>query len=146
MLCGVVTCDACRLTELSEHQQKLLANSQGTAVIKPLQFDRTQVEAFRYSDMHITCPHLHIQISISLDTDLAISQYIMTSHDHCRYRVEDMSRSVTSAAVKEARLAEVRLELLNSEQLEAHFEDNPRELELLTHAKVLRSVYITAHE
>eukprot|EP00736_Rhodelphis_marinus_P002868 Rmarinus@m.19884 len=54
-----------------------------------------------------------------------------------RYRVEDCSRAVTKAAVREARLKDVKLELLNSEKLAAHFEDNPRELQLLKHDRVL---------
>lgn len=48
-----------------------------------------------------------------------------------RYRVEDVSRQVTQYAVREARLAEIRQQLLHSTKLKAHFEDNPRELELL---------------
>jgi len=55
-----------------------------------------------------------------------------------RYRVEDVLRAVTKAAVTEARLKEVKLEMINSVKLKAHFEDNPRELDLLKHDKVLR--------
>lgn len=38
----------------------------------------------------------------------------------------------------QARLRELKLEMLNSSKLKAHFEDNPRELDLLRHDKVLR--------
>ncbi len=52
--------------------------------------------------------------------------------------MEAVFRSVTRSAIKEARLKELRLEMVNSSKLRAHFEDNPRELALLKHAKVLR--------
>lgn len=54
-----------------------------------------------------------------------------------RYRAEDVARGVTKVAIKEARAKELRLEILNSERLKAHFEDHPTDLELLKHDKVL---------
>eukprot|EP01018_Ginkgo_biloba_P036705 Gb_38528 [translate_table: standard] len=54
-----------------------------------------------------------------------------------RYRAEDIAQSITKIAVREARAKELRNEILNSERLKAHFEDNPRDLELLKHDKVL---------
>ena len=50
-----------------------------------------------------------------------------------RYRVSDVSRGVTHAAVREARAAELRREMLNSEALKDHFEANPGDLAVLTH-------------
>ena len=50
-----------------------------------------------------------------------------------RYRVSDVSRGVTQAAVREARAAELRREMLNSEALKDHFEANPGDLAVLTH-------------
>ncbi|KVH87695.1 DNA/RNA helicase, DEAD/DEAH box type, N-terminal [Cynara cardunculus var. scolymus] len=54
-----------------------------------------------------------------------------------RYRAEDVARSVTKIAVKEARAQDLRNEILNSEKLKAHFQENPRDLELLKHDKLL---------
>ncbi|XP_068012679.1 probable ATP-dependent RNA helicase DDX56 [Melanerpes formicivorus] len=54
-----------------------------------------------------------------------------------RYRCRDAMRSVTKQAVKEARLREIKEELLNSEKLKCHFEDNPRDLLLLRHDRPL---------
>nr|PNR26174.1 hypothetical protein PHYPA_030748 [Physcomitrium patens] len=62
-----------------------------------------------------------------------------------RYRAEDVMRSVTKIAVREARAKELRIEILNSERLKAHFEDNPTDLELLKHDKVLSKVAPAAH-
>jgi ATP-dependent RNA helicase DDX56/DBP9 len=53
-----------------------------------------------------------------------------------RYRVEDVSRAVTRIAVQEARAAELKAEILNSERLQSHFEDNPADLQLLRHDRL----------
>ncbi|KAI0565612.1 RNA helicase [Gracilaria domingensis] len=50
-----------------------------------------------------------------------------------RYRVEDALRMVTDAAVHGARLADVRREIVNSEQLKGYFEENPEDLDALRH-------------
>jgi ATP-dependent RNA helicase DDX56/DBP9 len=50
-----------------------------------------------------------------------------------RYRVEDVLRSVSKIAIRDARVAELRNEILNSEKLKAHFEENPVDAELLQH-------------
>ncbi|KAL4644556.1 hypothetical protein ACB092_02G173000 [Castanea dentata] len=54
-----------------------------------------------------------------------------------RYRAEDIAKSVTKVAVKEARFQDLKKEILNSEKLKAHFEVNPRDLDLLKHDKAL---------
>jgi ATP-dependent RNA helicase DDX56/DBP9 len=53
-----------------------------------------------------------------------------------RYRCEDVQRAVTRMAVRETRAAELKAEILNSERLQAHFEDNPADLQLLRHDRV----------
>ena len=50
-----------------------------------------------------------------------------------RYRAEDAARAVGKTAVKEARVRELKQELLNSERLASHFEDNAEDLALLKH-------------
>lgn len=53
-----------------------------------------------------------------------------------RYRVEDVSRAVTKTTIRETRAAELRAEILNSERLQSHFEENPNDLQLLRHDRV----------
>ncbi|KAH9104205.1 hypothetical protein LEN26_015082 [Aphanomyces euteiches] len=65
--------------------------------------------------------------------------------DCFRYRVEDVRRAVTGIAVREAQLADVKKEMLNSEKLRAHFEDHPRELNLLQHDKQVGKARIQPH-
>ena len=50
-----------------------------------------------------------------------------------RYRCDDVVRSLTRGAVKEAAAQEVRRELLNSARLSAHFAARPADLALLRH-------------
>ncbi|KAJ6592317.1 DEAD-domain-containing protein [Mycena vulgaris] len=62
-----------------------------------------------------------------------------------RYRMEDALRSVTRSAVREARVAQLKTEILNSDKLKAHFEDNPLDLEFLRHDKPLHPTRVQAH-
>ncbi|KAI5653266.1 hypothetical protein M9H77_30453 [Catharanthus roseus] len=57
--------------------------------------------------------------------------------DALRYRAEDVARSVTKVAIRESRAQDLRNEILNSQKLKAHFQDNPKDLDLLKHDKVL---------
>uniref|UniRef100_J3LSG2 RNA helicase n=1 Tax=Oryza brachyantha TaxID=4533 RepID=J3LSG2_ORYBR len=62
-----------------------------------------------------------------------------------RYRAQDVARSVTTRDIKEARRQDIKNEILNSEKLKAHFEENPRDLDLLKHDKLLSNKEIPAH-
>jgi ATP-dependent RNA helicase DDX56/DBP9 len=50
-----------------------------------------------------------------------------------RYRLADALRNITRIAVREARTSELRSELLKSEKLRRHFEENPQDLRHLRH-------------
>lgn len=50
-----------------------------------------------------------------------------------RYRLSDALRAVTRIAVREARTKELRNELIKSEKLKRHFEENPDDLRHLRH-------------
>eukprot|EP01006_Ploeotia_vitrea_P034287 TRINITY_DN65733_c8_g1_i1.p1 TRINITY_DN65733_c8_g1~~TRINITY_DN65733_c8_g1_i1.p1 ORF type:complete len:672 (-),score=369.09 TRINITY_DN65733_c8_g1_i1:1827-3785(-) len=78
-------------------------------------------------------------------TPLQLLQFRREDVEGFRYRVEDVLRSVTRAVVREARLKEIRMEMVNSTKLRAHFEDNPHELDLLKHAKVLQPHRVQKH-
>ena len=62
-----------------------------------------------------------------------------------RYRARDVLRSITSIAIKEARIKEIKNELLNSEKLKAYFEENPREEQVLRHDKELNVTRLDEH-
>ncbi|TGJ81623.1 hypothetical protein E0Z10_g7159 [Xylaria hypoxylon] len=62
-----------------------------------------------------------------------------------RYRVNDAIRAVTKVSVREARMREIRQELLKSDKLQRRFEENPAELRALRHDGQLRSARTQAH-
>ncbi|XP_037122036.1 probable ATP-dependent RNA helicase DDX56 isoform X2 [Syngnathus acus] len=72
-------------------------------------------------------------------------QFKMETIEGLRYRCRDAMRSVTKQAVREARLKEIKHELLNSEKLKTYFEDNPRDLQLLRHDRDLHPAVIKPH-
>lgn len=57
----------------------------------------------------------------------------MTQVDAFRYRMNDALRAVTRAAVHEARAREIKQELIKSDKLRKHFEENPDDLRHLRH-------------
>ena len=72
-------------------------------------------------------------------------QFKMDELDGFRYRARDAWRSVTKIAIREARLKEIKQEILNSTKLKSFFEDNPRDRQLLRHDKALHTVKHQEH-
>ncbi|KAF7653854.1 hypothetical protein LDENG_00077600 [Lucifuga dentata] len=72
-------------------------------------------------------------------------QFKMEEIEGFRYRCRDAMRSVTKQAVREARLKEIKQELLNSDKLKTYFDDNPRDLQLLRHDKDLHPAVVKSH-
>lgn len=62
-----------------------------------------------------------------------------------RYRMGDALRAVTKIAVREARTRELRQELMKSEKLKRHFEENPEDLHHLRHDGELRPARVQSH-
>lgn len=62
-----------------------------------------------------------------------------------RYRMEDGFRAVTQVAIREARVKELKQELLASDKLKRHFEENPQELQKLRHDKELHPARVQQH-
>lgn len=65
--------------------------------------------------------------------------------DGFRYRMGDALRSVTRIAIREARIREIRSELLKSEKLKRHFEENPTDLQHLRHDQESHAVRVQPH-
>lgn len=62
-----------------------------------------------------------------------------------RYRAKDAWKAVTRIAVREARLKEIKQEVLSCEKLKSHFEENPRDLQCLRQDKALHTVKLQPH-
>ncbi|TGO28226.1 hypothetical protein BPAE_0030g00110 [Botrytis paeoniae] len=69
----------------------------------------------------------------------------MKKVDAFRYRMGDALRAVTSIAVQEAKTREIRQELMKSDKLKRHFEENPSDLYHLRHDGELRPARVQAH-
>ncbi|KAL0921883.1 hypothetical protein M5K25_008998 [Dendrobium thyrsiflorum] len=93
-----------------------------------------------------------VKLTLGDSGDMDISSHItpfplLTTNavESLRYRAEDVVKSVTRFAVRESRAQDLRNEILNSEKLKAHFEENPRDLDLLKHDKLLSKHAPPAH-
>lgn len=64
-------------------------------------------------------------------------QFDMKQVEGFRYRAEDAFRAITLVAIREARVMELKNELLNSDKLKRFFEENPQDLASLRHDKEL---------
>ena len=62
-----------------------------------------------------------------------------------RYRMGDALRAVTRIAIREARTRELRQELMKSDKLKRHFEENPGDLHHLRHDGELRPARVQSH-
>lgn len=60
-------------------------------------------------------------------------QFNMSQVEGFRYRMQDALRAVTPNKIREARSREIKQELLKSEKLAKHFEENPEDLKALRH-------------
>ncbi|KAH9318286.1 hypothetical protein KI387_020055, partial [Taxus chinensis] len=95
---------------------------------------------------------IRVALSCDKEEDIQSSKFIapfplLTKNavESLRYRAQDVAQSVTKVAVREARASELRNEILNSERLKSHFEDNPQDLDLLKHDKVLSKKQPSSH-
>lgn len=72
-------------------------------------------------------------------------EFDMKQVDAFRYRVNDALRAVTQIAIGDARTRELRGEVLKSEKLKRHFEENPADLQHLRHDGELRPARVQPH-
>ncbi|KAL1215698.1 DEAD-box ATP-dependent RNA helicase 16 [Cardamine amara subsp. amara] len=81
------------------------------------------------------------------DSDIITPFPLLTENavESLRYRAEDVAKSVTKVAIRESRAQDLRNEIINSEKLKAHFEANPRDLDLLKHDKLLSKTAPAPH-
>ncbi|VVB10302.1 unnamed protein product [Arabis nemorensis] len=81
------------------------------------------------------------------DTDIITPFSSLTKNavESLRYRAEDVAKSVTRIAIRESRAQDLRNEIINSEKLKAHFEANPKDLDLLKHDKPLSKTAPAPH-
>lgn len=69
-------------------------------------------------------------------------QFDMKQVEGFRYRSEDAFRAVTQTSIREARVKELKNELINSDKLKRFFEENPQDLSSLRHDKEIHPTRI----
>ncbi|KZC14956.1 PREDICTED: probable ATP-dependent RNA helicase DDX56 [Dufourea novaeangliae] len=79
------------------------------------------------------------------DTLFKTYQFKLEEVEGFRYRAKDAWQAVTRIAVREARLKEIKQEVLNCQKLKSYFEDNPRDLQSLRQDKALHTVKLQPH-
>ncbi|KAK6203367.1 ATP-dependent RNA helicase DBP9 [Scheffersomyces amazonensis] len=72
-------------------------------------------------------------------------QFDMNQVEGFRYRAEDAFRAVTQTAIREARIKELKNELMNSDKLKRFFEENPQDLASLRHDKESHPARVQSH-
>ncbi|KAL3471926.1 P-loop containing nucleoside triphosphate hydrolase protein [Aspergillus californicus] len=80
-----------------------------------------------------------------LSNEVKPYHFEMSQVDAFRYRMSDALRAITRLSIQEARAREIRQELVKSEKLKRHFEENPEELKQLRHDGELRAARIQPH-
>lgn len=86
-----------------------------------------------------------VKSQAKLGRELEPYAFDMKQVESFRYRMEDAFRAVTKVAVREAQVKEIRQELINSDKLERHFEENPEDLNSLRHDKELHPARVQPH-
>jgi len=80
---------------------------------------------------------LEAKIKDGSGADLKPYNFKINEIEGLRYRVNDAFNNVTKLKVKDARLKEIKGEIFNSSKLKTYFEDNPTDLKVLRHDKIL---------
>ena len=93
----------------------------------------SETEENRMKGIHLGLLALGGNANNISDTMRPFERLAESSVEALRYRAEDAARTVGRTTVREARVREIQAELLNSERLAAHFEENPEDLSLLKH-------------
>ncbi|XP_011263326.1 probable ATP-dependent RNA helicase DDX56 isoform X1 [Camponotus floridanus] len=87
----------------------------------------------------------HLKGTYNCENLFKTYQFKLEEVEGFRYRAKDGWKAVTRIAVREARLKEIRQEVINCEKLKSYFEDNPRDLQSLRQDKALHTVKLQPH-
>ena len=78
----------------------------------------------------------HPKVGYSSETDLIKNyQFKLEKVDAFRYRAGDAWRAITKVAIRDARVKEIKNEMINCEKMKSFFDNNPHDLQLLRHDK-----------
>lgn len=124
------------------------ANKSGTAlsfVVPKEQWGKDKVAKLDSARRDEKTLNKIIRMQAKQDFEVKPYSFDMKQVEAFRYRMDDAFRAITAIAVREARVKEIRTELINSEKLTRHFDENPDDLKALRHDKELHSSRIQDH-
>lgn len=88
----------------------------------------------------------HLKVGYSSETEVIKNyQFKLEKVDAFRYRAGDAWRAITKVAIRDARVKEIKNEMINCEKMKSFFDNNPRDLQLLRHDKQLGIIKKQAH-
>lgn len=88
----------------------------------------------------------HLKSGYGTENDVIKNyQFKLEKVEAFRYRAKDAWRVITKVAIRDARVKEIKSELVNCEKLKSFFENSPRDLQVLRHDKQLGTVKKQAH-
>lgn len=88
----------------------------------------------------------HLKSGYGSDVDVIKNyQFKLEKVDAFRYRSNDAWRAITKVAIRDARVREIKNEMINCEKMKSFFDNSPRDLQLLRHDKQLGTVKKQAH-
>lgn len=88
----------------------------------------------------------HLKSGYATENDVIKNyQFKLEKVEAFRYRAKDAWRVITKVAIRDARVKEIKSELVNCEKLKSFFENSPRDLQVLRHDKQLGTVKKQAH-
>lgn len=114
-------------------------------VVPPELYHKHKATTFRTAEHDEEVLEKIIKCQTDKGKEVKPYHFDMKQVDAFRYRMMDALRAITRIAIREARTRELRQELLKSEKLKRHFEENPEDLHHLRHDGELRAVRVQAH-
>lgn len=88
----------------------------------------------------------YLKSGYSTESDIIKNyQFKLDKVDAFRYRANDAWRAITKVAIRDARVKEIKNEIINCEKMKSFFDNNPRDLQILRHDKQIGTVKKQAH-
>ncbi len=107
-------------------------NEAEVAVLEEIQASQPEIDNNDAYDMgHASTTHPSMQRSKSRQP--MRMQFDIREVEQFRYRVSDVAKHITRVMIREARLTELKAEIINSEKLRDYFERHPGDLKILRH-------------
>ena len=114
-------------------------------VVPPNEYRKSKATSFPGSKDDDTIIAAILEDQKAKGQEIKPYHFNMSQVDVFRYRINDALRAVTGLAIRQARTQELRRELLKSEKLQRHFEENPDDLSRLRHDGEVRTVRVQQH-